>query len=59
MRDHIRLVPSDPVESAWQRYQKLVLAANEDRRLWADRDHCKAIFDAFDEFRDLYTAEAA
>lgn len=58
MRTPLTLIETNPVEAAWHRYQKLVLAANEDTRLWADRDHCKAIFDAYETFRLAY-GEAA
>lgn len=48
-----------PLEVAWNRYQALVLAANENKALWADRDHCTAIFAAYETFRNLYKSEAA
>lgn len=43
-----------PVDQAWERYSALVRKAGADPKLWADRDHIEATFNAHEEFRRLY-----
>ncbi|MBO9624150.1 MAG: hypothetical protein J7500_15690 [Sphingomonas sp.] len=44
------------LELAWTSYHALVMAADADRRLWADLDHCKAVARAWDHWRALFLA---
>lgn len=54
---HLTLIEPDPVEQAWEAYRKLALAATEDSRLWANREHCEATFRAHEAFRLAFIAQ--
>lgn len=58
---NVAILPTQlSAEAAWERYSALVRQATDDNRLWADRQHCEAVFRAHEEFRKVFLAlEAA
>jgi hypothetical protein len=43
-------------EAAWEEYHALAMAADADRRLWTDREHCEAMARAHARWQSLFLA---
>lgn len=44
---------------AWERYASLVRQANDDRTLWANVEHCKAVARAYSYWMDVFLRSEA